>query len=433
MKRFHFILILAFSAAAAILLWQGGRIHDQETSLRRKLAAAAPLAASPTSQPNDAAVAAGIKNGTRPDRGKSNDDRFIAGLKDALAAPVPRSGSKMISVLHYISEHPELYMAATPATFKTISEMIAATGINGENGEVWVFFLGSAARTHPEWAIAHLDEVLTHQDSPNATHRILKEIGKHGSLGMKNLTPEYILTVEKWLATADSSGRLKGMDKEVAALRFDMSVATADLAGATRYFAQLPADDQAKAAGDLAKSANTPEERRQLLEQAGASATPLAFRNLVQTVAHKSGFEASRDLLTGAKLTPENHDLAAASIAGAQIGPETPARAAWLLESLKSENKEAVTHFASAWTEGDYAGTAGWLKTLPEGDTRDAAVAGFAPVAARIDGATAADWALALTNPTQREATLDAVYQTWKSGEPEAAAAYYKEKGIKTK
>ena len=110
MKRFHFILILAFSAAAAILLWQGGRIHDQETSLRRKLAAAAPLAASPTSQPNDAAVAAGIKNGTRPDRGKSNDDRFIAGLKDALAAPVPRSGSKMISVLHYISEHPELYM-----------------------------------------------------------------------------------------------------------------------------------------------------------------------------------------------------------------------------------------------------------------------------------------------------------------------------------
>lgn len=93
----------------------------------------------------------------------------------------------------------------------------------------------------------------------------------------------------------------------------------------------------------------------------------------------------------------------------------------------------ASLHFATIWTEDDYTGTIEWLNSLPQGATRDAAIAGFAPAAARIDGASAVDWALTLSDPVQREATLRTVSQTWKKQEPEDAAAYLQEKGLEIK
>lgn len=139
---------------------------------------------------------------------------------------------------------------------------------------------------------------------------------------------------------------------------------------------------------------------------------------------------AAKDLLTDAKLTPESHDLAVGSIAAVNIGPDTSAHAAWLLESLRSDNPRALRNFTDQWAHGDYIEAAKWMNAIPAGPKRDAAVSGFAPVASRIDGASAVDWALTLSDPAQRDSCLGEVVRNWKEMDPVAATSYLKEKGV---
>jgi hypothetical protein len=73
----------------------------------------------------------------------------------------------------------------------------------------------------------------------------------------------------------------------------------------------------------------------------------------VRELANQQGFEAARGILDSASLTPEKHDLAAAAIASANIGPGTPAKATWLLESLRGEDSRAVTGFTDRWAHAD--------------------------------------------------------------------------------
>jgi hypothetical protein len=101
-----------------------------------------------------------------------------------------------------------------------------------------------------------------------------------------------------------------------------------------------------------------------------------------------------------------------------------------LLESFRSDDKRAIVEFTDQWAHADYQGTAQWLGSLPAGKQRDTAVSGFAPVAAKIDGATAVDWALTLTDPAERRSCVDDVVREWKKTDAEAAAAYLKEKGL---
>jgi hypothetical protein len=150
----------------------------------------------------------------------------------------------------------------------------------------------------------------------------------------------------------------------------------------------------------------------------------------VRALAEQQGFDAAREILNSASLTPEKHDLAAASIAASNIGPATPANAKWLLESLRSDDKRAIIEFTDQWAHADFQGAARWLRSLPAGNQRDAAISGFAPVAAKIDGATAVDWALTLTDPAERRSCVDEVVREWQKADAEAAAAYLKEKGL---
>lgn len=211
------------------------------------------------------------------------------------------------------------------------------------------------------------------------------------------------------------------------------AIENGDLVEATRNFCLIRKEDPKRVAlNRLLKAVTTPEDQLDVLEQAGKSADQPTFLQLGQALARKSTFEANLDLLSRADLTPEKRDLAAATIAGASIDDDTPARATWLLKSLQTDQTAPVTHFTNAWTEGDFRAVTTWVNTLPPGRARDAAVVGFAPAAARIDGASAVDWALTITDPSQRKSTLDTVFQTWRNRQPDAAPAYLREKGIET-
>lgn len=216
--------------------------------------------------------------------------------------------------------------------------------------------------------------------------------------------------------------------------RMTLALKNGDLAEATRNFCLVRKEDPKRwALNHLIEAVSTQEDQRLVLEQAGKSADSPTFLQLSRALAQKSTFEANLVLLSRAELTPEKHDLAVAAIAAAKIDDDTADRAAWLLQTLKTDQAEPITYFAQTWTEGDFRAANTWMNSLPPGHTRDAAVVGFAPVAARLDGASAVDWALTISDQAQRKSTLDAVTAIWKNRDPKGATAYLQEKGIEAK
>jgi hypothetical protein len=118
------------------------------------------------------------------------------------------------------------------------------------------------------------------------------------------------------------------------------------------------------------------------------------------------------------------------SITAAKIGPETKDRVAWLLEDLRSDDRRALDLFASSRTGGNYTEAANWIGTMPPGPHRDAALKGFVPTAARVDGATAMDCALTISDPLLRNRIYCEAHATWSKADASQADAYRKEKPL---
>jgi hypothetical protein len=262
---------------------------------------------------------------------------------------------------------------------------------------------------------------------------VLETFKRWSTMDGEVMNPTYASALQKWLDDAQSAGRIEEGNPLVAELRAGIAAAQGNSSAAVRQISQLPYMSQQKAAIDHLATLQTPEARRRAMEEFGTVLHIQNFPHFVRKLTDEQGFDAAREILDSASLTPEKHDLAAASIASANIGPETPARAKWLMESLRSQDKRAIVEFADQWTHADYQGAAQWMNSLPAGKQRDAAVAGFAPVAAKIDGATAVDWSLTLSDPAERSSCLDDVIRRWKETDTDAANAYLKEKGIEAR
>ena len=167
------------------------------------------------------------------------------------------------------------------------------------------------------------------------------------------------------------------------------------------------------------------EARRQAMEELSTVLDAHNFPHVVKALTDQQGFDAAREILDSASLTPEKHDLAAATIAGAKIGTETKDRAAWLLENLRSDDGRALDLFTSLWTQGNHTEAANWIGTMQPGPQRDAALKGFVPTAARIDGATAMDWALTVSDPLLRNQLYCEAHENWKETDAEQANQYH--------
>jgi hypothetical protein len=101
-----------------------------------------------------------------------------------------------------------------------------------------------------------------------------------------------------------------------------------------------------------------------------------------------------------------------------------------LLESLRSEDPRALKTFTSEWTQGDYAAAASWVNSIPKGPKRDAALMGFVPAAAKIDGATAMDWALTISDPYTRNLMYCEAHENWQETDAAQANAYRQSKPL---
>jgi hypothetical protein len=153
----------------------------------------------------------------------------------------------------------------------------------------------------------------------------------------------------------------------------------------------------------------------------------------LREVGRESSFESATNLLkeVGSALAPVEFDNAAVATATARIDANTPAQAAWLLKNLRGPDRSsAINQLITAWTQADFNAAATWLKNQPASPDHDSAISSFAPLVAATEPPSAVDWAATIADPARRSGVLNNLYQEWHHKSPEAAAAYFREKGL---
>lgn len=418
MKKHHILLMLLLACVATIFLKQGRDIRQMESTARDELN----MLREAVKRSPEGATAPNLT--TRSSRSPAIDTaKFSADLSDILKGG---QGEGSRQSLEDFAKKYQVRIASAPLSkLKEICALLEKDfPLDHKDSEmargIWLFIVGEASKSDPAWAFAKLDEAPI-----EASLGIFKNWASQNG---EPMNPAFAGALLKWLEKAESAGRMEEGNPLVTELRADIAAAQGDQPAAVAQISRLPYLSQRQAAIDYVEGLQTSEARQQAMKEFSTALHIQNFPHFVSKLAEQQGFDAAKEILVSSSLTPEKHDLAAASIAATNIGPDTPAKAQWFMQSLRSEDKRAIVEFTDRWTHADHQGAAQWMNSLPPGKQRDAAIAGFAPAAAKIDGATAVDWALTLTDPNERRSCLDDVIRKWKETDAEAADAYLKEK-----
>ena len=426
MKKHHILLVLIIVGIAAYFLNESRNLQSRESIANEEIKL---LRDAVKKSPGAGTASTLAGKSSRPPA--IDSAKFIADLADILKSG---SGDEKQKALQELEKKYGEQLTSTPVSkLKEISEMLEQKFPLGQAdsemaGEIWTAMLGWVAKSDPAWAFAKFEKAASMAKAP--IDAALVTFKRWALLQGEPMSLAYAGALQKWLDAAQAAGKIQEGNSLLAELRSQIASAQGNQSAVVKQMSQLPWLKQGEAARDYAKSLQTPAAQKQAMEELSTALHIQNFPHFVNALAAEQGFDAAREILNSASLTPEKHDLAAASIAAANIGPETPAKAKWLLESLRSDDKRAILEFTDRWTHADYQGAAQWLSSLPAGKQRDTAISGFAPIAAKIDGATAVDWALTLTDPNERRSSVDDVVRIWKKTDAEAAAAYLKEKGV---
>jgi len=425
MKRHHLLLILLLVGIAAWFLNETRNLKKTEAKTRAELDML--RTAVRTSSGSDTTRSANSTNARPP---AIDPIRFSSDLRDCLKGGTDEEVRKCLEDFQKRNEA-QLNSASLSKLKETCSILEKDFPFDQKESEtvrrVWFHLVGLASKSDPAWAFAKFDEATSATKAPISL--AIDAFKRWATQNGEAMNPAYADALQKWLDAAQAGGRIEAGNPIVAELRAGIAAVQGNQSAAVQQISQLPHTSQKKAAIDYVEGLQTPEARRRAIEELSSSLDQQNFHAAIDALAGQQGFESARKILDSASLSPEKHDLAAASIAAANIGPDTPAKAKWLLESLRSEDTRAVIAFTDQWAHADFQGTTKWLGSLPSGKQRDLAVSSFAPIAAKIDGASAVDWALTITDPTHRDSCLDEVVRQWKEMDAEAAAAYLKEKG----
>jgi hypothetical protein len=421
MKKHHIILILLLVGIAAYFLHEARNLKDSESIASKELNL---LRDAVKKSPGAATSSTLARKSSRPPA--IDTAKFTAGLTDILkAGSSPENGKKLEEFLTAFGPQLE---SAPLSKLKEIIDFLERNFRSDQAGTegaqlVWFGVVRLAAKSDPAWAFAKLEQAAFTSKIPlNMQLNLFKMPTPNG----EPMSPGYAAALQKWLDAAQAAGRVEESDPLVAGLRAEISAAQGDQSAAVKQISQLPNQSQRKAATDYLKGLPTPEAQRKGMEGLSTVLDFYNFTAAVRSLAEQQGFDAAREILSSATLTPDKYDTAAASIAAAKIGPETKDRAAWLLENLRSDDRRVLDSFAASWTEKHYTEAAAWVTSLQPGPHRDAALDGFITVAARIDGATAMDWALTVSDPLLRNQLYCEARGKWQETDPQQANAYSK-------
>jgi hypothetical protein len=172
--------------------------------------------------------------------------------------------------------------------------------------------------------------------------------------------------------------------------------------------------------------------RLRLLEEIGklgnAGEREKAWATLLGTIA---SMEPDQAIELAHKLPPGEHKEVAKWV-GMPLMLTQPAKAAALMIDMADPKDlgSTYTDIAATWVDRDARAAGEWLNTLPKGPDLDRASRAYSIKAANQDPAGAMEWAASLGNESLRAESLIVVYQTWKIGDPAAAAEALKALGL---
>ncbi len=419
-----FLLLVA--AAALFQWWQRTRILTSETELRAELGQLKDLRAqSPAAPVRPVGPAA---NSSLQKAETFDPDKFVEEflalvplLRDARTQAPAETSDLQQRALALISQ----IGTAPPALVKQAYEKMMKSSLPDEGKEeLSQPFLLRLAETEPAWAAAQCVKMVKF---PHILRNLI-EVWAAQDAG----------AAKAWIETAVKEGSLAGYEANIVEILMNnvaSAQASSDPMTALKELPGLSPEGQRQSVTKMAGSLKTTDERRAALERiaGGDQVTDqnfLTLRHFANALGENAGFDAGRAALDAAKLSPHMHDATAAIIAATGIGPETAARANWLLENRRTAEPEALEGFIQTWTKADYNGAATWLSDLPPSASRDTAVAAFAPLVAQKEPPSAVDWAITITDPAQRTTALNQVWKDWKAHAPEEAASYFREKGL---
>jgi hypothetical protein len=423
-KKHHLLLMLLLAGIAAFQLNEARVLKSRESSIQTELALL-----------RDAVIKSKGSKGDPPLSGKSANSRPSVIDSQALITDLTAALQSGEHLKELAEKYEQLLAAAPLSKLKEICGLLEKEFPLDQEGteparQLWLNVVGMAAKSDPAWAFAKLGQTASLTRAPVSV--VLESFKRWSSQDGKPMGFAYATALQQWLEAAQADGRIEPGHPLVAELRAGIATAQGNSSAAAREIAQLPWQSQRQAAVDHLKALPTLEARRQAIEELSTALHPRNFPHVVAELANHHGVEAARGILQSASLTPEKHDLAAAGIAGAKIGPGTKEAAAWLLESLRSDDPRALETFTKTWTHGDHAAAGNWVNSLPKGPQRDAALKGFIPAAAAIDGATAMDWALTISDPLSRNLMYHEAHSKWQQSDPAQANAYQKSKPLDT-
>lgn len=411
MKKHHLLLLAILAAIAALFLKEARDLGRTESRVRAELQL---LREAAKRSPGIATASAAPPEGGRLRSPAVDPSQFLADL-GRLQAGTAHEDSRQ-GMKDFAGKY-EASIASTP--LPKLKELCARIERDfpldredqGMARRAWLAIVTQAVKSDPAWAFAKMEEAASRMKAPSG--EVLETFKRWSAMEGAIMNPAHASALQKWLDQAEAAGKIDAGHPIVAELRAGIAASRGDSSAAVRQISQLPYSSQRKAAIDHLATLQTPEARRQAMQELSTALHPQNFPGFTSALAKQQGFEAAREILNTASLAPEKHDLAAAGIASASIGPDTRDRAAWLLENLRSSDPRALAEFTGKWTEANHDDASKWLSSLPEGTQRDAALRGFIPAAARIDGATAMDWALTVSDPLLRNQLYNEAHSKW--------------------
>lgn len=418
------LLTIFLPLAATVILfqwWQRTQILTSESDLRAELAQLKVLRAqAPTSSASPAAAS----ERTAPPAAVAFDpDKFVSDLSGLAPLINNKTGDGNPADIDVLQQQALSIMGriatAPPALLKQAYEKLMGSSLPDQmKGELSQPMLLRLAETEPAWAVSQGAKIA---NNDFVLHNLLKIWAATDASAAK-----------AWVETAANDGSLAGFGGGVVE-RLNSGIAAAQAStDPTAVLNDLPGlspEVQRQAVTSMAPALKTREARRAAMERIGQG-DQVTLQHFARALGENAGFEASREVLDSAKLTPQMHDAAAGIIAASGIGPETASRANWLIKNRRTTDTEPLKNLIQTWTRADFNSAATWLRDLPSGASRDTAVATFAPLVAEKEPPSAVDWAVTITDPEQRSATLKQVWTNWKAQSPEEATGYFQQKGL---
>lgn len=192
----------------------------------------------------------------------------------------------------------------------------------------------------------------------------------------------------------------------------------------------------------LARAANTPEKRSELLGVIRKQAALLADKDaagallksgtdLLSYRMSKDGFDKSVAWIDSANLAPEERGAVVGSLQYHQTREDTGRWLDWISSQPSNDDTtgETTRKLVRDWTNNDYKAAGEWLANSPAGPMKNEAVVSYVQTVAPYDTDVAVQWAETLS-PDQRAKAIHGIHSSLRQKDEAAAAEFAKRHGI---